>query len=237
MVMAMQEAGPSGLLARLDYPRADIRLLATNGVERGFRAHACEKEPWTVDWLESLPTGSVLWDVGANVGSYTLVAAALGHSVVAVEPSFANYARLCQNLALNPKLAENVTALPVALDHASRLRWFALRKTAPGAAGHGWETPTFLPAFTQPVLCYALDDLIDEFHLPAPTAIKVDVDGGEEGVVMGVTRHLAQCTTWMIEMNDAEPYVTEELEVRGFRLTERHDARGIWYARFDREAA
>lgn len=237
MVTTAERGGAASPLVRLDYGKAAIAMLATSPVEVAFRQQACRKEPWTIAWLESLPVGTVLWDVGANVGSYTLVAAALGLSVVAIEPGFANYARLCQNLALNPRLAENVTALPVALDAGTGLRWFSLRKTTPGAAGHGWDSSTFLPAFTQPVLCYALDDLVSAFRLPAPTALKIDVDGGEEAVVLGALGCLARCSSVMIEMNDDGAALCDRLRGVGLNLTERYDARGIWYGRFDREAA
>ena len=33
------------------------------------------KEPETLEWIDSLPEGSVLWDVGANVGLYSVYAA------------------------------------------------------------------------------------------------------------------------------------------------------------------
>src|ERR671932_123659 len=57
------------------------------------RLRPVAKEPWTVRWLErSLRDGDVLYDVGANVGAYSLIAAALGAQVVAIEPAYANYA-------------------------------------------------------------------------------------------------------------------------------------------------
>src|ERR1051325_11538121 len=70
---------------RLDFPDHDIWLRATFAAERRWRAHACAKEPWTVRWLrEKIGPGKVLYDIGANVGVFSLVAAvARGASVVA----------------------------------------------------------------------------------------------------------------------------------------------------------
>src|SRR5688572_14716010 len=60
---------------RLDYDRADIYLRVTSKVE-GFRIHACAKEPFTIEWIHGqLRAGDVLYDIGANVGAYSLVAA------------------------------------------------------------------------------------------------------------------------------------------------------------------
>lgn len=44
------------------------------------------KEPETIAWLDAMPAGSVLWDIGASNGVYALYAAALGHVVFAFEP-------------------------------------------------------------------------------------------------------------------------------------------------------
>ena len=33
------------------------------------------KEPETLEWIDSIPEGSVLWDIGANVGLYSCYAA------------------------------------------------------------------------------------------------------------------------------------------------------------------
>ena len=88
---------------QLDYPSADIWLHVTTEVERKYRVHACRKEPWTVEWLDGcVQPGDVLYDIGANVGAFTLIAAVgRGARAVAFEPSYANYGRLCENLHLN----------------------------------------------------------------------------------------------------------------------------------------
>ena len=46
------------------------------------------KEPETLDWIDAIQEGSVLWDIGANVGLYSCYAAkARRCRVVAFEPS------------------------------------------------------------------------------------------------------------------------------------------------------
>ena len=45
-------------------------------MERQWRAASCAKEPWTVNWLrDAVGPGDVLYDIGANVGAFSLVAA------------------------------------------------------------------------------------------------------------------------------------------------------------------
>jgi hypothetical protein len=59
------------------------------------------KEPKTVEWIKKIPDGSVLWDVGANIGIYSAYAAAHGHEVVAVEPHDGFVQALAQTVALS----------------------------------------------------------------------------------------------------------------------------------------
>ena len=60
-----------------------------------------EKEKCTVDWIESFAPGEVLYDIGANMGGYTVWASKQGVKVYAFEPEAQNYALLCKNLTLN----------------------------------------------------------------------------------------------------------------------------------------
>lgn len=59
------------------------------------------KEPETIEWINNFPEHSILWDIGANVGMYTIYAANKGHFVVAFEPSSREYGILKKNIELN----------------------------------------------------------------------------------------------------------------------------------------
>ena len=74
-------------------------------------------ERYEADLVQRLLSGDdVFWDVGANVGYFTLVAAtALANrgQIVAFEPGKNAYERLTENLALNPY--QNIQTFPVAV--------------------------------------------------------------------------------------------------------------------------
>jgi Met-10+ like-protein len=111
-------------IGRLDYEGAEILVGVTSRAEFTSRLRPAAKEPWTVAWLDrSVRAGDVLWDVGANIGAYSLIAASLGReaaAIVAVEPAFANYAALCENVVLNG-CQDAVLPLPVLLGDSTRL--------------------------------------------------------------------------------------------------------------------
>jgi FkbM family methyltransferase len=233
-------------VARLDYAPADIRVGATSDEILHLRLRPVAKEPWTVDWLERHMRRSddVLYDVGANIGVYTLIAckaAPAGASVVAVEPAYATFASLCDNLVLN-RCADRVTPLPVVLGDATRLGSLSYRDTAAGAAIHELDGGGG-GAFRQTVLVYALDDLIDRFGLPVPTLVKLDVDGAEGAVLAGAraTLRRPELRSVLVEVETAQTdTVLRELGDAGFELERRVDDRygeplpDIWYGIFAR---
>lgn len=77
-------------------------------------------EKWRVDFFQSsISERSLFFDIGANVGFFSLLAAARGAGVHAFEPEPSNLCRLQGNLRLNPHLAGKVKVWPLALGDRS----------------------------------------------------------------------------------------------------------------------
>ncbi len=211
---------------RLDYPAAEIHLRLTSRDEF-HRLGSCAKEPWTVRWIEQrLGPGEVLYDIGANVGAYTLLAAvATGARVVAFEPSPANFAALAANVELNA-VGELVVPVPLALGEYTG--------SAPldGDAGLPGRAPRLGRVAREEgttVLVDRLDDVIDRFALPGPDHLKLDVDGAELEVLAGAERLLAsgRVQTLMVELDPRrEGELRTYMEGHGFELAERDTGSG-----------
>lgn len=86
--------------------------------ERLIAAGGFEKKR-VVLFDEYLAPGAVFFDIGANVGFYTLLARARGAEVHAFEPEPLNLKRLRANLALNCGFGDCTTVWPVALGSCS----------------------------------------------------------------------------------------------------------------------
>jgi FkbM family methyltransferase len=232
-------------VGRLDYGGAEILVGVTSRSELMSRLRPAAKEPWTVAWIErSLRPGDVLWDVGANIGSYSLIAASVGAAslgreaakVVAVEPAFANYGALCDNVLVNG-FEEIVVPLPVLLGDRTGLVTIGYRDAAAGAAEHevgGKGLPT---------LAYRFDDLVESTGLPAPTLLKIDVDGAEAAVLAGAagTLRRPELRSVLVEIERVGgDHVAGVLSAGGFELVERVDERdgerlqNVWYGIFER---
>jgi FkbM family methyltransferase len=199
----------------LDYPRGPIRLVVDAESELP-RLNSCRKEPETVAWIERfVRPGDVVFDIGANVGAYSLVVerATGGQcTVYAFEPSFSTYAQLSRNVALNGAQGRVIPVL-VALSDVNGLVTFNYSSLDPGAALHALgdsidnKGKPFHPALTQPVLSYRMDDFVAQFTHAVPNHVKLDVDGIEFKVLEGGRRTLADpaLRTVLVEVELGRP--------------------------------
>ncbi len=244
----------------MDYQAHEIRLTVTSNWER-MRLKSVSKEPWTVAWIEeNVQPGDVLYDIGANVGAYSLIAAkATGDRarVFAFEPGFASFAALCRNILLNG-CQQSITPFSMALSDVTGLVPFKYRTVSAGAAFHALgdrragepgQDDHLAPEYEQPMLGYRLDDFIDQFGLPAANHLKLDVDGCEFAVLRGADRLLAnpQLRTLMLELEDNETgrEIIDYLAAKGLKQTARFQRAGeetnrpiSWfYGQFSRVAA
>lgn len=133
--------------------------------------------------LHLLRTGDHFLDVGANIGSYTVLAGgAAGARVTAVEPIPQTFAHLARNVALNG-LAGRVNPCMCGLsDHSGTLRFTCDLDCVNHVLAPGEE----LPAIEVPVR--TLDELVGA---DTPALIKIDVEGHERAVLLGASRTLA----------------------------------------------
>ena len=236
---------------QLDFSDARIDMRVTTKSEK-VRLRACAKEPWTVNWIvQTIRAGEVLYDIGANVGAYSLVAAKKpngGARVFAFEPSYATVEALCANVVMND-LAERVTPLPVALSDKNALDTFNLVGLAPGNARHQLgegESEEGATLYPQPILTFRLDDLIARYRLPPPNHIKLDVDGGELALLRGATKTLASplLLTVLVEVTASlSDQVIALFERGGMYLHSKIDVKNkageyrVWYGLFARNGS
>ncbi len=189
------------------------------------------KEPETIDWLNQIQPGEVLWDIGANVGLYTVYAAVLrGARVWAFEPLASNYHVLNMNIELNG-MAETARAFCLAFADHTGCDVLNVQSSKAGEAQCSFEEPIndsgehFTPKFLQGMIGYSIDEFIERFNPEFPHHMKIDVDGIEEKIVAGATKTLRdpRLKTLSIELNsnraEAVDFVRQAVEEAGFVLT------------------
>lgn len=220
---------------RMDYARDDIFLYIDSMTEYDTRLRSCQKEPDTVQWIEDfMKAGDVFYDVGANVGAYSLVAAKCFKGAVKVfafEPAFLNFTQLCRNVSLN-NCQQSVFPLSVALSARTGIGDFNYHDLVTGGALHtlgpaiDHKGTEFTPAFIQKMLSYRLDDLIEQFSLAKPTHIKIDVDGIEKSILEGAPNTLSnpslRSVVVELEEGQSQREITDIFLSHGFELHSEH---------------
>ena len=200
------------------------------------------KESETINWINSFSPGDVLFDIGANVGIYSIYAAALGVQVVAFEPESQNYAILNRNIYLNNQ-QNRIIAYNLALSNEIRVNKLYLSRFEAGAALHNfseakdWNHQSFDPIFEQGCISITLDEFCKIADFDFPVHIKIDVDGIESKVVEGAKSTLRndKLRSVLIELNDdleVDQQLRKLIISYGFKLIEKKHAPKYDYSRF-----
>lgn len=184
------------------------------------------KEPDTIDWINKMGPEDVLFDVGANMGQYSMLAAKRGVRVHAFEPESQNFALMCRNISVN-KLGDLITPWPVALTARNGLGDFHVTSLMPGGSCNtfGMKVNYQLQekdfAFKQGCWGMQMDDFVMQEDRPdiRPTHIKIDVDGIEHLVLHGAVIALGYAKSVLVETNTHLPQhiaIESFMNERGF---------------------
>lgn len=149
------------------------------------------KEPETLKWISSLKDDSVFYDVGANIGLYSIAAALKVKNVYAFEPVYYNYYNLNKNIISN-HLQHRIKAFCFALSNSMSFGQITLSDLSDGAALHSFhnQEKESKDDFHQPCLSFSLDELVYQYNFPCPNYLKIDVDGLEHKIIEGAQKLL-----------------------------------------------
>ena len=185
------------------------------------------EEPVDTALFDAIKIGDVVWDVGANVGLYTVKFAnavgSAGH-VCAFEPSPLNLGRLhaaCLGY-------DNITIHSVGLSAEPGRLAFAQGEDELGATSKLVRSTG--TGNTIEVSIKRGDDLVANHEAPCPNVVKIDVEGHEHKVLAGLTETLRNplLRTLIIEVHfrllkendaaDAPKEIEQTLSRNGFKV-------------------
>jgi FkbM family methyltransferase len=155
------------------------------------------KEPETIEWIDNFNKESVFWDIGANIGMYSLYAALRPQiQVLAFEPASANYYLLNKNIEIN-KMDNRIFSFCLAFNDVTLIERLNCTTTEVGgalssfAATTDWQGKPFSPIFKQGMIGFKIDEFIERFNPPFPNHIKIDVDGIEDKIINGAQKTIS----------------------------------------------
>jgi FkbM family methyltransferase len=193
------------------------------------------KERGTVQWIrDSVKPGDVFYDIGANIGIYTpLAAQRVGPAgrVYAFEPHVVNVHALMHNIKANG-LGGVVQVMSCALNDREGFFDFNYYSDVSGSSNsqlnelRDGNEREFRPVLTEHKQATTVDALIAAGAIRPATHIKLDVDGNEMLILRGMTRLLGGSgapATVHVEVNPRyRAELFEFMRERGFELRLRH---------------
>ena len=200
-------------LASVGLRQRDVAV--RNGVAQGLKFNIGESCPelalgtYEVPiqniFTQQLKAGDVFYDIGANVGFFTVIAAKLvGDSgkVYAFEPGSENASSIRHNAQLN-----NFTQVEVIEKAVSSSSGQGKLLLAQYSGGHALATADAPPDLAGEVTVelVSIDDLIAQKQIQPPNFVKVDVEGAELDVLKGMSETIKTYKPTIIyEIDDGE---------------------------------
>jgi FkbM family methyltransferase len=188
-------------IAKILVPRRKVKinglsftLSCTNWITH-FRWYLFKsKEPETIEFIDNnLMAGDVFFDIGANVGVFTIYASKRHENIMvySFEPEASNLAILKENIIEN-SITNKVITYGVGVGDSNGLSMLHLQDMTPGSALHSENKRTieFSVEGNRPIVwaegiySVSLDSFCTETNV-VPNVIKIDTDGNEKKILMG----------------------------------------------------
>ena len=218
--LGLQEKA-QGLYYRFARNGDSIRISAGGVAGRFFSANArdlrivesCAQERALTRLLAEVRPEDVVYDIGAHHGLYSVLLAQKVKCVIAFEPEQECHARLERNIQMNG--LPNITTFCKAVgDHDAQEVLYLGHGV--GAINSGRLGPDFTTGARQTINVVRGDTFRQSQNLPAPTVLKVDVEGYEGAVLEGFRKSLSlpECRLVCCEIHPAllpDPVTKETL--------------------------
>lgn len=196
------------------------------------------KEPEMIEWIDKMEDDAIVWDIGANVGLYSVYAGIKGLKVFAFEPSALNTFLISKNIEIN-NLKDNVFLFPIAVSDKNEFGYLNMTSTSLGGALNEFNETDIKSVgdgaykadvvFKQGMFAYSSDELIEKYDFEVPNYIKIDVDSIEDRIVYGADKTLfnQKVKGVFLELDETEERTQKLIDFlakRGLKLKEKRQA-------------
>lgn len=213
--------------------KKNLYLLDTNFVTN-FRINSFfEKEPETIDWINNFEKNSVFWDIGANVGLYSIYSQFINKEIqtVSFEPSVLNLDILVKNIFKN-NLSEKILIVTNPIYNKSTFNKFHFSTLEKGGANSNFGNTGLNRKSIMNYKTNSLDfgNLFKIYGLVSPKYVKIDVDGNELEILENLLSFKNEIKSILIEINLKKNDLEKILLKNKFRNVFRSNTRNnqIW---------
>jgi FkbM family methyltransferase len=185
----------------------NIALKFKDGNERLYLHHFSQyvAERDLVNWIDTFSKNDIFYDIGCNVGHFSIYAAKKNIKTYCFDGHFGNLSDLIYNIHLN-NVAKKINLIPTLLGEKNECTNFCLRdfmaSSAKSEINH--KKSIFKSKETEALklntIVMRLDYFIDNKIIPQPSKVKIDVDGADYFVLKGMGKYLNKVDEILIEM-------------------------------------
>jgi FkbM family methyltransferase len=218
----------SNVFTKVEHGGVEVNISSGTALTNYRALTFASKEPDTLVWISKFQKGSNFWDIGANIGIYTIYAALKTEArVVAFEPIPASVRALCRNIQLN-QIQDRVIVVPIPLAERTEVRELSIPSDEAGIShvafgvdyGFSGKTHQYSTKTNFPGISWV--DLISLYELPNPNYVKLDVDGIEHLILSGADNLLREVKELLVEVNydfvEQREAVESIMKEKGFYL-------------------
>jgi len=227
-----------GSINKVNSRGVSFKLVSDNWITKYRTRTFNSKEPEMLDWIdENVRDDDILFDVGANIGIYSIYAALRNPktTIYAFEPEYSNLHQLKQNI-INNGLQSSIMPFSIGLGDNTGISSLHIQDITPGSALHTLSTQSLKKTQTghevvwkEGVACFTIDDLCEMAGV-RPTLIKIDVDGNETEILNGgkKTFNNKELRSVFIEIDIKQTQCENILRNYGFYLEKKPCENQIW---------
>jgi FkbM family methyltransferase len=225
----------------------EVSFFTPNELIRWRVESILDKEPETIQWIDEFENDSVFWDIGSNIGLYSIYSALKKKNIkiYSFEPSTSNLRTLSRNVSIN-NLQNKICIIPFALSNLEN-KFLLLREknfTEGGALNafgvdYDYSGKKFDFYNSYNTFGTSLDNLIKQKILDFPNYIKIDVDGIEDLILDGSKSILVNknLKSILIEINDKfesqKNKIIQMMRNNGFELMHKKRNENYYKGEFD----
>ena len=197
----------------INIEKKEIKFFIPNTVTEWRVDTLLSKEPETIKWIDEFDgEKKIFWDIGANVGIYSIYAVVKHQNieVVSFEPSFSNLRTLSRNISIN-NLEDQITIFPLPLSNTdNKFQMMEESEFIEGwsmnsfGTGLNFEGKDFKSKNKYKIYGCSIDKILNDKILKKPNFLKIDVDGIEHLILEGAHDYLAdkELKSILVEINE-----------------------------------
>ena len=177
----------------------------------------------TLKWIDTFEKNSIFFDIGANIGLYSIYAAKSRDTIVySFEASFNNLRTFHINTSMN-NLSNMINIIPNSLYSSNKINKFSLNSDIVGDANNSVKESIENKNFYK-TNSLNLNTFFDIYSLKNIDYLKIDVDGNELDILIGSLNILNNVKSILIELtynHDETSKIINLLEENNFYIKQK----------------